>query len=348
MASSVDALEALLQFRQGVLKKKTASPVESNSIRPSMPVPNPLDPTQPHVIEGDSPSPGLNRISFASGVRSVPSKPNMAPIATTVPNPLATPLAHKHPTDHRFPAPVSSVYPSTATNKILNHGFIFNRPVPMPTTSSYSTPRTATEVEVRPEKISDALNSKPQRGKKRKNLRESERLVLTRTRNREHAKSTRMKKKARLEELIEMEKKYLLLKEKELLNRTRRDHLVQFVEAVGNKTVRNERNDCIYSSRLIKLASQEITSPDFSATDNVALTTVNSGLVKVSVHGTDLETGNSKTLSGVVCVDFTPGNADICSVFLYLSSPNSPPSSVGISPSVSVLSFSLETSESKL
>jgi hypothetical protein len=41
------------------------------------------------------------------------------------------------------------------------------------------------------EKIEAALKSKPQRGKKRENLNASERLELTRTRNREHAKSTR-------------------------------------------------------------------------------------------------------------------------------------------------------------
>ena len=44
---------------------------------------------------------------------------------------------------------------------------------------------------VRPEKIAAALRSKPQRGRKRDNLSAMERLELTRTRNREHAKSTR-------------------------------------------------------------------------------------------------------------------------------------------------------------
>jgi hypothetical protein len=40
------------------------------------------------------------------------------------------------------------------------------------------------------------LRSKPQRGKKRDNLSALERLELTRTRNREHAKSTRYVKVA--------------------------------------------------------------------------------------------------------------------------------------------------------
>lgn len=44
---------------------------------------------------------------------------------------------------------------------------------------------------VRKDKVEAALKSKPQRGKKRDNLNVMERLELTRTRNREHAKSTR-------------------------------------------------------------------------------------------------------------------------------------------------------------
>jgi hypothetical protein len=44
---------------------------------------------------------------------------------------------------------------------------------------------------VRAEKVEEALRSKSQRGKKREDLSEKERVELTRTRNREHAKSTR-------------------------------------------------------------------------------------------------------------------------------------------------------------
>ena len=48
-----------------------------------------------------------------------------------------------------------------------------------------------TDAVIRQEQIDAALRSKPQRGKKRDNLSVHERLELTRTRNREHAKSTR-------------------------------------------------------------------------------------------------------------------------------------------------------------
>jgi len=44
---------------------------------------------------------------------------------------------------------------------------------------------------IRIEKVEEALRSKPQRGRKRDDLSEYERVELTRTRNREHAKSTR-------------------------------------------------------------------------------------------------------------------------------------------------------------
>jgi hypothetical protein len=47
---------------------------------------------------------------------------------------------------------------------------------------------------VRIEKVEAALKSKPQRGRKRDNLNVMERMELTRTRNREHAKSTRYEK----------------------------------------------------------------------------------------------------------------------------------------------------------
>ena len=49
----------------------------------------------------------------------------------------------------------------------------------------------APEKKIRKDEVEAALRSKPQRGRKRENLNAEERLELTRTRNREHAKSTR-------------------------------------------------------------------------------------------------------------------------------------------------------------
>ncbi|GMI10951.1 hypothetical protein TrVE_jg5882 [Triparma verrucosa] len=58
------------------------------------------------------------------------------------------------------------------------------------------------------EEVMNALGSKPQRGRKRSNLTEAQRQELTRTRNRQHAKSTRERKKAKLDELTLIEGKY--------------------------------------------------------------------------------------------------------------------------------------------
>mmetsp|Transcript_29164 Transcript_29164/g.53790 ORF Transcript_29164/g.53790 Transcript_29164/m.53790 type:complete len:344 (-) Transcript_29164:269-1300(-) len=341
MATSLDALEALLQFREGIPKKKL-SPDRSLSIHPAMPVPNPLDPAQPHIIEGDTPTRTVNRPAFGSGAKSAFSPKSAmapAPVVTTVPNPLATPIAEKYPVQHPLPASISfakALSPSSTLSQISTHGFEMHPLTPMTTKSSDAK---SMEVELQTDKIQDALNSRPQRGKKRRNLSDLERSELTRTRNREHAKSTRMKKKARIQELIETEKEYLLLKEKETLDQCRINRLVQYVENVGSTSEQHEIKDCLHSSRLKRLASQEILKPEFAVIDTVALTTENSGMVKVSAHGTDLESGNPKTLSGVICVDYTPETADISAIFLYWSSPQSSPSSVGIVPSVSVLSF---------
>jgi len=68
---------------------------------------------------------------------------------------------------------------------------------------------------IRKEKVAEALRSKPQRGRKRDDLSETERLELTRTRNREHAKSTRIRKKARYQELLDREELYLQQQEQE-------------------------------------------------------------------------------------------------------------------------------------
>lgn len=340
MATSLDALEALLQFREGVPKKI----IESRR-RPPMPVPNPLDPTQPHVIEGDTPPPATTGAFFERELRGIPMvKPRMSPVVVTVPNPLAMSLDDKHPTTthHPMSAPTSvakSLAPFSAPNKILRHGFVMGYPTPMPTMSSVAGPRQALGVEVRSDKIWDALNSKPQRGKKRQNLSELERLELTRTRNREHAKSTRMKKKVRLEDLIETENKYLALKEKEKLIATRVKHLVQFVENVGSPCAQHGINDCPHSSALMELASGDIVKPEFTATGCASMTDDNSGMVRVSAHGRDLVSGGPKTLLGVICVDFTPGSSSVCNISLYWSSSKSTPSSVDMFPSISVLSF---------
>lgn len=81
---------------------------------------------------------------------------------------------------------------------------------------------------IRREKINAALQSMPQRGRKRDNLSEHERLELTRTRNREHAKSTRIRKKARYQELLDKEQMVEIYEAAALLNQKRRHRAVNF------------------------------------------------------------------------------------------------------------------------
>ncbi len=88
----------------------------------------------------------------------------------------------------------------------------------------------STKVEaVRREQIEAALQSKPQRGKKRKNLTEDERLELTRTRNREHARSTRNRKKARYDELLAKEEAFDKFERQHHLDQARRRTVVDFL-----------------------------------------------------------------------------------------------------------------------
>lgn len=90
---------------------------------------------------------------------------------------------------------------------------------------------------IRADEVRAALLSKPQRGRKRENLNVLERLELTRTRNREHAKSTRIRKKARYQELLEKEKKYEDLLKKEDLNRARKKCLINFMKLRSRELV---------------------------------------------------------------------------------------------------------------
>jgi hypothetical protein len=86
---------------------------------------------------------------------------------------------------------------------------------------------------VRRQEIEAALRSKPQRGRKRDNLSEVERLELTRTRNREHAKSTRNRKKARYQELLDNEEKLDGYLKTEELNNKRRSCVLEFLSIRG-------------------------------------------------------------------------------------------------------------------
>lgn len=310
MATSLDALEALLQIR------------ESN--RPLMPVPNPLDPAQPNFIEGDTPTCTVKPRAFCSGAVDT---------TVTVPNPLATSTVEKYAVTHRLRADVSSpdaLSHSSTQNDIFAHGLGMLPLTPMPVILSQANPL---EVQVRTDnpretqaRTDRSHAPEPRRGEKRRNQDDLGPEELTRSQNREYAKSTRLKKKERLEILLDTESKYLLFKEEEALGQCRIKSLVHCVE----------NRDCF---ALKKLAGQEFLKPRFSVIDSVALSADNSAMVRVSARETASESANPKTLSGVICVVFTSRTSNIETISLYLSAPKIISCPVGMSPSVSVLSF---------
>lgn len=103
----------------------------------------------------------------------------------------------------------------------------------LPEIASTGKPEDAREAErkIRKDEVAAALRSKPQRGRKRENLNAEERLELTRTRNREHAKSTRIRKKARYQELLDTEQKYLDLQKLQQLAVKRQETVQGFLDA---------------------------------------------------------------------------------------------------------------------
>jgi hypothetical protein len=184
--SSLEALEALLTFRHGITTYTSSSP----RVHPEIPVPDPLNPLLPHVIEGDSTPlhgndkrlgviqlPMPNRLSVSHDVPSVPN-----PLALMASNSAsATSMHHQSTSAVEQKFSFSSDRVSSGVDAAPRHADAAKPPVNV----------TDGKDDVRADKIRDALNSRPQRGKKRGNLNDRERLELTRTRNREHAKCTR-------------------------------------------------------------------------------------------------------------------------------------------------------------
>jgi len=100
---------------------------------------------------------------------------------------------------------------------------------------------------VRKSEIEATLKSKPQRGRKRENLNGLERQELTRTRNREHAKTTRIRKKARYEELNAFEQKYMSLLRAQEFEQARKESVVKFM-SVRSDFLKTKKGNCNESS----------------------------------------------------------------------------------------------------
>lgn len=138
--------------------------------------------------------------------------------------------------------------------------------------------------------------------------------------------SNRIRKKARHDNLVEIDEKYLLLQENELLNLCRLRSLIEFVE--------HRDVNCIFSSKLYELASEHILHPVVLVLyDTVALAISDSGSVQVSVQGSELDSSCPKTLKGLICVEYAPKAIDILGVSIFWSTQSS--ANLTITPSVS-------------
>mmetsp|Transcript_26730 Transcript_26730/g.54539 ORF Transcript_26730/g.54539 Transcript_26730/m.54539 type:complete len:378 (-) Transcript_26730:233-1366(-) len=375
MCDSLDALEALLKFRKSVTRNGYFYPRPDPRLHPEVPVPDPLNPSLPHYIEND----GLTSCcssdfdfygSSSAAVDIQFGRPSEASnyaidadvISASVPNPL------------KMPEPGTAALPPSNTLSSLSiyYGSFYNKNAPRAFSSANASPvctktnssqhDAAVKAEavstadvsvarslqnhlsdpvVRSEKVRDALNSKPQRGKKRGNLNELERLELTRTRNREHAKSTRMKKKQRFHELLAIEKKWQVMNE---LNVHRRKHLANFIERSESFEAKRSTTEVACLADLQSLAREKLLNAEFSISgptnEAIALSGGNSGTAQVIACGQDVVSGKIKTSLCVVCVKFASKSTEIVSASLFWSAWNtSNASPSAMFPSVSASSF---------
>lgn len=123
---------------------------------------------------------GLNQRFLSSQFRSE---------TTNVPLPLSNPVV-RLPTNDQFAQPRTSGFTAEREVVASMDENALKMKDPHGITPATSPSPTQDEL-IRREEVEAALKSKPQRGRKRENLSVMERLELTRTRNREHAKSTR-------------------------------------------------------------------------------------------------------------------------------------------------------------
>jgi hypothetical protein len=139
--------------------------------------------------------------------------------------PHASQLAQFHAAMIQDPANVAAFYNVACYNSPRH----FVTPPVVGETHSSGSKLNTEQTLIRQKEIEKALHSKPQRGRKRANLNEVERLELTRTRNREHAKSTRVRKKIRYEELLDCEARIRAIEKRQELEHRRRCCIVKFL-----------------------------------------------------------------------------------------------------------------------
>jgi hypothetical protein len=162
---SIAALEALMNIRRSSVEfSETSKKAQLDTEPTNMTVDKKIGP-QSHL-----PNPSIDQSTNNSPTdrRNMPKELSVRRSKTS--KPMFAAVAHLKPSSDDRSKSLSSVNPQVSTDDRI----------------------TSTENCIHSDKIEAALKSKPQRGKKRDDLNAFERLELTRTRNREHAKSTRL------------------------------------------------------------------------------------------------------------------------------------------------------------
>lgn len=124
---------------------------------------------------------------------------------------------------------------------------------------------------------------------------------------------SRQKKKARLDELEEIETRYLSLKRRETLNNHRRRHIVEFVENVNVKADQK----CRLAVKLIRLVERQLSNPELAVLGEIALSSGDVAMAHVSARGN--VANESKTMTGVVSASFRPGATELQDLSICLT-----------------------------
>lgn len=201
-SESLMALHALLRIRsdsiiEAAQFRVSTSANDTVSVRPTRPTAPDSVACQRSNDRKKDEAQALKRTAFAPSpiinAQPVPPSPSYAPMVRPPPLALAPSLSLNRSIQNNANLAPVPFYP-TATHPI--------KLMATPSSGLQATDQRKREKEstkeesaaakaIRTAEIEAALRSKPQRGRKRDNLSALERLELTRTRNREHAKSTR-------------------------------------------------------------------------------------------------------------------------------------------------------------
>lgn len=173
---SLAALESLLRIRSS--GQQESEDIRNKRARVESPLHYSLQETSPATMQSQSLfGIFLPQRSYAQQVQIAAAQAAIAAASIGGGMSRSTPMLESPHHHSRVPNPLQS--------------FVTNNKEAKTSSSDITSDDSAVAEEIRKEKVEAALRSKPQRGRKRDDLSAKERQELTRSRNREHAKTTR-------------------------------------------------------------------------------------------------------------------------------------------------------------